>query len=301
MDNKRLRKIEVEYRNSRILAIILSFLSILFPIAVFIMTYELKLRTSVFWAFPLVHLWWFVPPQVGCLPFFSRKLIYHPSLMKKVFWLMSLWPILVGILIWIDTSLDLLLTKALSTVIPFVSGASSSIIALMITVFPFFDGKLLSVFLNKVDVDVLGSTRERVIMNGFGETFYKSPEVLRKGLPILIGNRTKRAVVVSHIMLGVTTLNVPLNFETKSGIGPIEYEEKWRLPEWMVVESRSSQILYIPWQKVMNASKRAEEMTQKVRKRSRFHVGIYDPFLNRKFWSKEINHQSLLQEFCDLE
>jgi len=297
MDNKRLRRIEVEYRNSWILAIILFFLSILFPIVTFIITCELKWNTSVFLAFPLVHLWWFALVRA----FFIRKLIYHPSLIKRLFWLTFFWPFLIFILLLVDYASNLWVTKALFTSIFFLSGALSSIIASVATVLPLLARELSSRFLNKIDIEALGFTRERVIMSGFGERFYESPEVLRKGLPILIGNRTKRAVVVSHIMLGVTTLNVPLNFETKSGIGPIEYEEEWTLPEWVVVESRSSQILYIPWQKVMNASKRAEEMTQKVRKRPRFQVGIYDPFLNRKFWSKEINHQSLLQEFSYLE
>lgn len=214
MDNKRLRKIEVEYRNSWILAIILFFLSILFPIVTFIITCELKQNTSVFLAFPLVHLWWFAPARAGYLPFFIRKLIYHPSLMKRLFWLTFFWPFLIFILLLVDCASNLWVTKALFTSIFFLSGALPSIIASMATMLPLL-------------------ARE--------------------------------------------------------------------LPEWVVVESRSSQILYIPWQKVMNASKRAEEMTQKVRKRLRFHVGIYDPFLNRKFWSKEINHQSLLQEFSYLE
>lgn len=44
---------------------------------------------------------------------------------------------------------------------------------------------------------------------------------------------------------------------TKSGENAIDYEELCTLPEWVVVQSESSQILYVPWQKVVNAALRA--------------------------------------------
>ena len=300
MEKKKLRTIEIEYRNWLIFAVILFILAILFPIAVLIIVYEFKSEISVFTAFFLVHLWWWFPAKFGYLPFFSRRLLSRPRLMKRLFWLMYLWPLLIVILATIDNVSNLWITKTLFTSVSSVPGILSSIVALTVAVLPLLVDKLSS-FLNKVDVNTLWTTRERVIAPGFGERIYDSPKILRKGLPIVITNRTKRAVVVSHIFLGIATTNVPLNFKTKSGKTAIDYEEIWTLPEWVVVQSESSQILYIPWKKVVKASIRAQEITQRVGKRPRFHVGIYDPFPNRQSWSKQINHLALMGQFSHLD
>ena len=88
--------------------------------------------------------------------------------MKKVYWFTVLWPSLIGILIVIDTASNLWITNALFTSTSLVAGAVSSIIALVGAVFPLLAKKLSSEFLNKVDVEVLGITRERAIVAGFG-------------------------------------------------------------------------------------------------------------------------------------
>jgi len=237
---------------------------------------------------------------MGYLPFFYRNLVYHPKLMKMIFWLIFLWPLLIGILIMIDVASNLWMTKALFASVPFLSASLSSIIALVAEVLPLLADRI-SVYLNKVDVEVLSSIREKAIVIGHGEQFYESPKILEKGLPFIVKNRTRRAVVVSHIVLGVTTLNIPLNFRTKSGSSPIEYEEEYTLNKWVVVQSDSSQILQAPWKKVTNAMKKAEEIARQTERRPKFFIGIYDPFPNRKFWSKEINHRALFSEFASLE
>jgi hypothetical protein len=297
MDKKNLR-IEVEYRNMWVLAIILFMLSILFPIVSVIVVYQFKWKISVFWALPLVHLWWFVPSQVGYLPFFSRKLLNYPRLMKRVFWLMFIWPLLIMILIGLDYSSNLWVTRALVSTVP---TSFSSIIALAITLLPLIVNKLSSSFLNKVNVEVLWSTLKRVIAPGFGEKGYASPEVLRKGLPIVIANGGKKAVLVSHILLGIATSNVPLGFKTKSGRTPITYEEQWTLPKWVMVKSKSSEILYIPWKKVVNALLKAQEIIQKLGKDPRLYIGAYDPFSNERFWSKQVDHQTVWGDFSYLK
>lgn len=300
MEKKKLNTVEIEYRNSWILAIALLILSIIVPITVLIITNRFKLEISVFTAFFLVHLWWFMPAQVGYLPFFSRGLLSRPRLMKKLFWLMFLWPLLIYILVWIDNASNLWITKTLFTSVSSVSGTLSSIVALTVAVLPLVVDKL-SGFLNKVNIETLWITQERVIASGYGERFYESPEILQKGLPIVITNRAKRAVVVTHILLGITTTKVPLNFKTKSGETAIDYEEQWTLPEWVMIQSKSSHILYIPWKTVMNASLRAEKILRKLKKQPRFYVGIYDPFPNRLFWSRRINHHTLMMQLSHLE
>jgi hypothetical protein len=252
---------------------------------------------SVFLAFPLVHLWWFAPAWMGYLPFFYRNLVYHPKLMKKIFWLMVLWPLFIIAVTAIDWASNLWVTKALFAT---VSATLSSIIALVAAVLPLLVNRI-SVYLNKVDVEVLSSIREKAIVIGYGEQFYESPKILQKSFPVVVKNRTRRAVVVSHILLGVTSLNIPLGFRTKSGSSPIEYEEEYTLNEWVVVQSESSQILQVPWKKVTNVAKKAEEIARQTGRRTKFFIGIYDPFSNRKFWSKKINHRALYSEFASLE
>lgn len=296
------KKIEGAYRASRILPFFLFFISILVPILSYLITtYEFGFKISVFTPFIFVHLWWFFPAEMGYLPFFSKSLRYYPRLMKKIFWVMYLWPIIIGGIIAADSLSDLSITNAIFSVIPFASGALPSIVALFTTVLPMLIKKLLSGFFNKVNIEVMELTKDRVIIMGSREKFYSSPKALQKGLPILIKNGGRNPLTVSHVVLGITTLNIPLSFKSKSGRTPIEYEEIWELPDWLIIQSKSSQILYIPWQKVNKASFKAQEITAKIGKRPRFHIGISDPFPNRLFWSRNINHQSLSAEFNHLE
>jgi len=293
----RMKRIDIKarYNRFRLLVGILIFVSVIWPVASFLIlnTYG---KISVFLALPLIHLWWFVPGSLGYLPFFSRRLLYRQHTMKRLFYLSLFWPGLMFFLTFIDNASNLWITKFLLGSF-YISEPLVPIISIGLTIVPIPITSLYNRFFSQVNVKVLNTIRKKVIVIGHGEHFYLSPNVLKRGLPILVENRTRNSATISHVILTATTHDVPISFLRRAeyrGLGSID--EIYVLPKWEVVDANASKLLYIPWKHAEVGSLKAMELSKKEEKDVKFYVTIYDPFSNTEYISKEIEPFLVLSE-----
>jgi hypothetical protein len=288
--------IKARYNRFRLLVGLLIFASVIWPIASFLIL-RIYGKISVFLALPLIHLWWFAPGSLGYLPFFSRGLLYRQRTMKGLFYLSLFWPVLMFFFTFIDNASNLSITKFLLGSLYISESVLIPIISIVLTIVPLPITSLYNRFFSQVNVKVLTTTRKKVIAKGHSEQFYTSPYVLKQGLPILVENRTRNSITISHVILAATTLDVPISFLRRTenrGLGC--FDEIYILPKWEVVDVNTSKLLYIPWKNAEVGSLKAIELSKKEGKNVKFYVTIYDPFSNTEYISKEIEPFLVLSE-----
>ena len=261
--------------------------------------------SSIIPMFIIIPAWWSFVDMLIVNPLtrnhVKKKIIF---ILRKVFpyW----WNIIVGTLLLIDIFSGYSITKTLMSFLSIMFYPSMIFLSMLPIIIVSGLKGLLARLLERVSITTLPYILEQYfISRPYG---YNNLLALRKGMPILIKNKSKETVVISNIVIEINLSRAPIWYVKMISKGDLWSNEGLAYYHELIVEDHSyivlnpntSKILFIPWKKIAEICKYAFEMEKKIKSLASCFIMIYDEFSEREYRTPKINVRRLCNVLSSL-